>query len=111
MSALRTLTEAELLRQILLAIGSRPDVRLWRKNVGAAMSGGRFIRFGTPGAADLLGLLQGGRFLAIEVKSATGRLTPEQRAWGEMVQRFGGTYLVVRSVEEAVSAVEEALHG
>jgi hypothetical protein len=40
-------------------------------------------------------------FTSIEVKSATGRLRPEQRQWMEAVQAAGGIAGVARSVEDA----------
>jgi hypothetical protein len=41
-------------------------------------------------------------FTSIEVKSATGRLRPEQRQWLETVQAAGGIAGVARSVEDAL---------
>jgi hypothetical protein len=42
-------------------------------------------------------------FAAIEVKSATGRPTPEQLAFIDMVQQMGGLAGVARSVGEAAA--------
>ncbi len=64
------------------------------------------------GSADLIGLRTitigpehvGQRlavFAAIEVKSATGRLTPEQAAFLAMVQQMGGLAGVARAVGDA----------
>ena len=103
-------SEAQVLAEVLAAIGALPDFRIWRVNTGAArMATGRVVRFGLKGTADILGLTSTGRFLAIEVKSATGRLRPEQQAFGEMVRRFNGLYLVVRSAEDAVAQLEAAI--
>lgn len=52
------------------------------------------------GVSDILGLVQG-RFLAIEVKSAIGRLTDEQRVFITKVNHEGGIAFVARSVEQA----------
>lgn len=103
--------EVEIQQAILLALGARTDLRVWRNNVGVAVgANGRPIRFGVPGSADICGLLApSGRFLGIEVKAPGGRLRPDQEAWGAMVQRFGGLYVVARSVEDAVRAVDAAL--
>ncbi|MEK0431446.1 MAG: hypothetical protein RL139_1250, partial [Gemmatimonadota bacterium] len=57
------------------------------------------------------GILRGGRRLEVEVKSARGRQQPNQRAFGAMVTKYGGLYVVVRSPEEAIEAVEKALKG
>lgn len=106
------MTEAELQSRILLALGQRPDVRIWRNNVGAAQVDGRFMRFGLPGSADLIGIVRpSGRLLAVEVKSRTGRLTQAQKTFGRVIEAFGGIYVVARSVEAAVAAVDAAQNG
>jgi len=112
-------SESELLRSIHLTIGGRPDVRLWRSNVGVAVPIGMLcprcrtlppIRYGLPGMGDLIGLIAPtGRLLSIETKSTKGRMTQEQLSWHEMVVRFGGVSCApCRSIEEAVAAVEGA---
>lgn len=73
------------------------------------------MRYGIPstgGGADLLGWrtititpdMVGQRFalfLAVEVKSATGRVTPEQLNFIRAVNEAGGIAGVVRSLEQA----------
>ena len=72
------------------------------------------MQFGvaSPGGSDLIGYRQMvigpehvGRtmavFTAVEVKSATGRATAEQRAFIQHVKQAGGIAGVVRSVDEA----------
>lgn len=51
------------------------------------------------GVSDLIGLYNG-RMLAIEVKSARGRPTPEQVTFQECVRHNGGIAFIARSVEE-----------
>lgn len=98
-------TEKSIQNAILERIGSRPDVRLWRQNTGVGDFNGRKVRFGIPGAADLTGILKDGRRLEIEVKSPTGKQSKEQAAYQRMIERFGGVYVLARSVED----VERAL--
>lgn len=96
---------------IRLALGSEPDLVLWRNNVGTAEHHGGRVRYGlAPGSADLVGVL-GGRFVALEIKTPAGRLSPEQRAWLGLVRARGGFAAVVRSVEEAREAVARARRG
>ena len=57
---------------------------------------GLFIK----GVADVIGVLPGGRFLAIEVKSKTGRVRPEQEIFLTDVIEHGGIALVARSLED-----------
>ena len=105
--------EHEIQQRIRLACG-RGAVRLWRNNTGALVDQqGRFVRFGLcKGSSDLIGLrsleitpeLVGQRlaqFVAVEVKTGQGVLSPEQRAFLRLVQQLGGVAAVCRSVEEA----------
>jgi hypothetical protein len=87
---------------------------LWRNNVGVAsygpFSAGK-VRYGLGiGSADLVGVMIGtGRFVAIEVKSPTGRQSTEQKLWGEAVRRAGGIYLLARTPEEAVAGLVDSV--
>lgn len=57
-----------------------------------------------PGAPDLM-VFAGGRALGLEVKTATGRVRPNQRAFAEVFERRAGCPLVVvRSESEALVA-------
>jgi Holliday junction resolvase len=56
------------------------------------------------GIADILGCYQG-RFLAIEVKTLTGRLSPAQEQFLERVRKAGGLAFVARSIDDAIDAL------
>ena len=72
----------------------------------------RMVRYGLcRGSSDLIGIGPGGRFIAIEVKTATGRLSKEQAMFIELVRRRGGFACVVRSVNEAQLALDRARRG
>ena len=92
--------EAQIQNQIMREFATRPDMRLWRANVLAARMHGRLVRAGVPGQADLSGILADGRRLEIEVKSETGRLSEDQKRFGEMITRFGGVYIIVAIGED-----------
>lgn len=85
----------------------------WRNNVGVGeMQGGVRVRFGLgTGSADLVGLYRG-RFVAVEIKTPTGRQSAEQRTWQALVERKGGVYAIVRSADEARALLArlEGLH-
>jgi len=106
-------TEKEVQNAILRTFGTRPDMRLWRANVGVARIGGgpagRVVRFGIPGQADLTGILPGGVRLEIEVKGPTGRQSEDQRNFQRMIGRFGGVYVLARSVDDVWRAVARYL--
>jgi peroxiredoxin family protein len=112
---------------ILTVLGGRRDMRLFRNTVGHGITGNivdytdgvatvvnaRRVTFGLcEGSSDLIGIKRVtitpemvgkdmGVFVAIEVKSERGRPTKEQAAFVDMVNRFGGVGVIVRSVEEA----------
>ena len=89
--------EKKLQDELLLQVGALPWVRLWRNNVGAARplsSPGSVVQYGRKGMADLLGVMApSGRILSLEVKSAGGTVSRPQRAWANMIARFGGIHL------------------
>lgn len=95
------------IRRVLGAEDLRGEVVLWRNNVGTGERRGHFIRFGVggPGGADLIGVYRSragaGVFLAVEIKSATGRQSEEQVRFANLVRSLGGEYAVLRSVDDA----------
>ena len=123
-------SEHQIQQRILLAHGSG-DVRLWRNNVGTGWAGQAtrvtagnlhaiahsirpgdvIIRNGRPlhaglcvGSSDLIGYrrINGvAQFVALEVKTATGRATPEQTRFLDHINTAGGCGAVVRSVADA----------
>jgi hypothetical protein len=52
------------------------------------------------GISDILGLLTGGRFLAIEVKMPKGYPTPEQKEFLARINRHGGIAFIARSIDD-----------
>jgi hypothetical protein len=93
-------SEKSIQNAVLRAYATRPDMRLWRSSTGAAQIDNRFVRFGVPGQADLTGILLNGRRLEIETKSATGRQSVDQKNYERMIVRFGGVYILARSVAD-----------
>lgn len=110
--------ERKIKAEILLALGSRPDVMVWNNptGVGRAIDRQHVIKFGCPGSADILGVLALtirpehvgmtiGRALAVEVKTLRGRQRDQQKIWQRCFEERGGLYVLARSVEEAVRGV------
>jgi len=100
-------SEKSVMSEVMQALSGRGDLRAWRNNVGAARDGGRFVRFGLPGSADITGILNDGRRLEIEVKAPGGRLSEKQKNFGAMIQKFGGVFFVVRSAAELLELLEQ----
>lgn len=101
----------ELLDQVLLALGKRPDVRLWKNATGVARSldSERVVSFGLKGSSDLIGILKTGKFLAVEIKTGKAVQTEQQKNFQAMIERFGGLYILARSVQDALDQLEKNL--
>ena len=107
--------ETTIQQQIRLALGTRPDLRLFRNNTGTLPDPrtGRPVQFGLArGSADLIGLRtvtitpdmvgqQVAVFTSIEVKTPQGRPTAEQQNWLNMVRSLGGIAGIARSIQDA----------
>jgi hypothetical protein len=101
--------EGDILKACLQYLHYR-GIFCWRNNQGVIPTGrGTYRRFaGLRGVSDILGVLDKGRFLAVEVKSLKGKTSPEQTAFLARVTSLGGVACVVRSVEELEKDLQEA---
>lgn len=104
-------SESSILQSILIAWGAHSQLRLWRNNTGVGWfangkparkgdPGAYPVKFGTPGQGDISGILEGGRRLEIECKTLRGRQSDEQISFQAMIERFGGLYVLARSLED-----------
>lgn len=65
--------------------------------------------FKIKGVPDIQGILPGGRALHIEVKSETGKLSEHQKDFAAMAQKCGALILCVRSLDELIQKLNNAL--
>lgn len=109
--------ESDIQKTIRIHVSQHQLGVLFRANVGEAWTGDRIEknldgsitihrprRFNTglpPGFSDLFGVTAGGRAVFIEVKSATGRLSPEQENFLRQMAKLGAAAGVARSTEDA----------
>ncbi len=79
----------------------------WKNNTAGiyVKSRNTYIPSHAPGVSDILGILPGGKFLAVEVKSEKGRVSPHQQQFLDEITARGGLAFVARSIED----VEQAL--
>ena len=103
--------EKQIQNAILRAFATRRDLRLWRANVGVGRFGNRTVAFGVPGQADLTGILPNGKRLEIEVKGPEGQQSNDQQNYQRMIERFGGVYVLARSVQDVHDALGKYLDG
>ncbi len=64
------------------------------------------VSFGIKGAPDIVGILPGGRFLAIEVKGPGGKASAEQVAFLAEITERGGLAFVAFSIDDVVRHLE-----
>jgi len=95
-----------------IALLKLKGVFCWRNNTGATVlgegDGRRFVRFGVPGASDILGVLPGGRFFAAEAKVGRNKPTRSQQDFLNSVSRAGGLAIVFYSIDELIEKIREA---
>jgi predicted porin len=107
------MTEKEIQNNILRWLSTQYRIgRFWETDSGLAFyedarGGRRAVKFGLKGQADISGLAIGGVRVEIECKTETGKQTKEQVSFGKMIVRFGGLYIVARSVDDVRQAFIE----
>ena len=97
----RSLLEQHIQKQILDYLRFR-GIFCWKNNTAGIYVKARdtYIPSHAPGVSDILGVLKGGRFLAIEVKAEKGRVSPHQQMFLDSINEAGGLAFVASSVEE-----------
>lgn len=112
------MNETNIVRGFLIH-ASKLGARLWRQNTGHGWIGdatkftrtqmitvqpgdvlirkARPFHAGFEGLADIGGISQNGRYVAVEAKTETGRVTNEQRAFISMIRSLGGLAGVARN--------------
>lgn len=98
--------ESAILHHCMLAL-SEAGCTVFRTNVGMFYTiDGRPVTTGLPrGFSDLFGHRPDGRAFYVEVKSETGRLRPEQKAFIEAMRARGAVAVVARDPAECVADV------
>ena len=102
--------EGTVLADCLKYLNKVDGIWAWRRSVGAARIGGRWMRYGQPGQADIQGIISVplivspetgmgeredtvGVHLEVEVKKRGEEPTPKQRAWLLAILHHGGVAL------------------
>ena len=102
------MSETQLVKSILEAVNHYGF--FWRNNTGAQKinndHGSRFVRFGLPGSADIIGVHKG-RFIAIEVKSKRCRQSTNQQQFQLNIEKYGGSYILAFSIDDALKGINK----
>lgn len=121
----RTAPHAKLVAQIRKRLGREPDLTLYLNTKGRLKNiGGQHAYVAEPalttGSSDLVGMFSlplphfvrsFATWFCLEVKTGEAVLTPEQELFRGLVLRRGGFFAVVRSEDDAVSALTRAREG
>jgi len=115
-------SESRILKEVQLALVSVAHARMFRNNVGMLEDKkGNKVRYGLcVGSSDLVGWkpititpdMVGSKvavFTAVEVKSSTGSIRPEQADFLKTVKDSGGFAILARSRDEALDKLGELI--
>ena len=97
-------SESEIQKQILEWLEIR-HIFHYRQNSGMHKIGKRYIRYGTPGAPDIIAVIKG-QYVGIEVKDAKNCQSQDQVLFALNLESSGGKYILVRSVEDVEAALK-----
>jgi hypothetical protein len=86
----------------------------WKNVTGGYFDGKRYrkqsSKFAINGVSDILGLFPDGRFMAIEVKSEKGRVSPDQKHFIDLINSNGGFAFVAKSLDEVMFMIEAEIN-
>jgi hypothetical protein len=74
-------------------------VFFYRQNTGGAKFGNYYVKFGIPGAPDIVAVIKG-HFFGIEVKDVKGKQSEKQIEFMNKLRYAGGTYILARSLDD-----------
>lgn len=99
--------EKDLQRQVLDYLSLR-HIFNYRNNSGAMVSEykgkKRFMRFGATGSPDIV-MVMDGIYIGVEVKGTNGKQSDGQKVFQEELEKAGGMYLLVHSMEEFLDKI------
>ena len=93
--------EGEVQRQIIEYIEAS-GIYAWRNNTGRR--GG--VSYGKQGSSDILGILPGGKFLAIEVKGPNGKASLEQLEFLGNIAKNGGVAFIAWGLDDVIKHLD-----
>lgn len=100
------MTEAPILRDVLVAVTALPGSLFFRANSGLflTLDGKRHVKANVPGCGDILGAYRG-KPVAIETKAAVGEQRKTQKRFQAAWEKAGGVYILARSAADALTVL------
>ena len=104
--------ENSITNAILTYLNCQPNTFAWRNNTTGIYDSrkkcyrSRTGKYNIKGVADILGITNDGRFIAIEVKRPGGRASREQQYYLSRIKALGGIAGIATSVIEAKELLE-----
>jgi hypothetical protein len=92
-------SEKFLQNNILDWLNASTSGMFWQNDSVGIKGRKRCNKYRPNGVSDILGVISG-QFIAIEVKSPTGKLLQSQIEFSQRFRRAGGEYYVIRSLED-----------
>ncbi|UEX89710.1 VRR-NUC domain-containing protein [Staphylococcus ratti] len=100
------MTESEIQKQIIEYL-NKSECKVWRANAGMVRVGKRTLKLLPKGFPDIFGVrLKDGKFIAIEIKKPTGKLSIEQIEFQDWAMKQKIIYGVAYSVDDAKKIIE-----
>jgi len=63
------------------------------------------FRYGLPGSSDIMGILDGGKIICIEVKTGGAKQSALQKNFQKMITKLHGIYIVAKSIDDVVDTL------
>lgn len=98
------LAERDTQKQILDWL-SRKGIFHYRQNTGGAKLKGFYVKFGKPGAPDIVAVIKG-VFVGIEVKKVGESQSEKQVTFEQNITLAGGRYILAYSLEDVTRVLE-----
>jgi hypothetical protein len=98
------LTEHQIQQQILDWLKLK-RIFHYRQNSGGIKKGSRFVKFGAPGAPDIICVIKGA-YVGIEVKRVNGMQSRQQFCFQKSLEKAGGYYYLVQSLDDVMEVLK-----
>lgn len=92
---------------VLVALSQLHIGMFWPNETGAAYRNGQLVHYGCLGSSDIIGCIIGGYWAGFEIKTGNATLNDNQVRFKAAIEKWGGAYIEVHSVDEAVEAARK----